>query len=138
MDALPLPIDRRNPERAVPDEGRRSFALAKVGAEVFYETNDRSAVVECLDLGLRGLSVYTRTPDAEGTRVIVRLALPDQTRLVRAEAEVVRVEGRVSALSFRHLSERDRQLLAAHLVRNIGLAALPSLGRRFGRDVWDA
>lgn len=132
MVAMPIAQDRRKAARGPLFEARRRYPRAPGRVEAYYETFERVAAEEAADLSLRGVFFATRRPDAVGTRGTVRLALPGHVRMVRAEVEVVRVAEHGMGLAFRSMSDPDRAILAAYLLRTIGLAALPQLERGFG------
>lgn len=134
-DMTSVGSDRRNRSREALFESRRRYPRVRAAVDLFYESGTRVAVAEALDLSLRGTFFRTRLPDPVGTRASLRIALSDLDKMIRVDVEVVRTSLDGMGLAFRSMGDDDRALLAAFLLRHIGLAALPQLDRHFGGTV---
>lgn len=126
-------IDRRESAREPLFHGRRRYPRLEAQVDVYLETQDRLASSGAVDLSMRGVFFRTRRPEPIGSQAVVRIALPGHAAMVRVVAEVVRVSADGVGLAFREMSEADRAILAAFLLRTLGFRALPQLDRRFGR-----
>jgi hypothetical protein len=127
-------IDRRNQSRDPLYQTRRRYPrLALESCDVFYESEESVASAERLDLSLRGLFLPCLLPDQVGARGTVHID-GGGSEMIRLEVEVLR-QSKVGqagmALRIVSMSEDDRSRLAALLLREGGLAAIPQLDRSF-------
>ncbi len=127
------PTDRRASARDSLYLTRRRYPRLPLSCDLFYESEESTAVAERGDVSLRGLFLPCRRPDPEGTRGVVRMDCGHGSML-RMEVEVVRRTAPARpgmALRIVAMSEADRRRLGAFLLRQGGLAAIPQLDRTY-------
>ncbi|MGI5860553.1 MAG: PilZ domain-containing protein [Myxococcales bacterium] len=126
-------VDRRASVRDSLYATRRRYPRLSVSCDLFYESEESTAVAEKGDVSLRGLFLPCRRPDPVGTRGVVRVDC-GRGAMIRMEVQVVRQSAATRqgmALRIVAMSDADRKRLGAFLLRQGGLAAIPQLDRAY-------
>ncbi len=84
-------VDRRQSKRSkyVPDSGIRTFPRYDAPVDCIYISNNQTFTTRFINLSLRGIYIDTKTPDTPGTKVRIRLILPNSEIPLDIEGEVI-------------------------------------------------
>lgn len=131
-------VDRRKEKRNryIPDTGRRTFPRYDAPIDCIYISNNQTFTTRFINISLRGIYIDSRTPDPPGTKVRIRLILPNSEIPLDIDGEVIwasnnsmvsPIKTRGMGIKFKNMDDFSRRKLAAYLLSRAGISALPSI-----------
>lgn len=131
-------VDRRQGKRSnyVPSTGRRIYPRYDAPVDCIYISKNQTFTTRFINLSLRGIYIDTKTPDAPGTKVRVRLVLPNSEIPLDIEGEVIwatnnsmvsPIKVRGMGIKFTDMDDFSRKKLAAYLLSRAGISAFPTI-----------
>ncbi len=135
-------VDRRQSKRSkyVPDSGIRTFPRYDAPVDCIYISNNQTFTTRFINLSLRGIYIDTKTPDTPGTKVRIRLILPNSEIPLDIEGEVIwatnnsmvsPIKTRGMGIRFRDMDDFARRKLAAYLLSRAGISAFPRIKNKY-------
>ncbi|MCX7958472.1 MAG: PilZ domain-containing protein [Deltaproteobacteria bacterium] len=135
-------VDRRQNKRSryIPNTGRRTFPRYDAPVDCIYISDSQTFTTRFINLSLRGIYIDTRTPDAPGTKVRIRLILPDSEMPLDIEGEVIwatnnsmvsPVKVRGMGIKFTNMDDYSRRKIAAYLLSRAGISAFPKIKSKY-------
>lgn len=135
------PIDRRQSKRSqdLPSSGRRSFPRYDTPVDCIYISTNQTFTTRFINLSLRGIYIDSRRPDPPGTKVRIRLVLPNSELPLDIQGEVIwatnnsmvsPLKVRGMGIKFTDMDDYSRRKIAAYLISRAGLSAFPSIKKR--------
>ncbi|MCX7942940.1 MAG: TIGR02266 family protein [Deltaproteobacteria bacterium] len=135
-------VDRRQTKRSnyTPSTGRRIFPRFDAPVDCIYISDNQTFTTRFINLSLRGIYIDTRTPDVPGTRVRIRLILPNSEMPLDVEGEVVwatnnsmfsPLKVRGMGIRFTKMDDFSRRKIATYLLSRAGLPAFPKIKDKY-------
>jgi len=131
-------VDRRQGKRSnyVPPSGRRTFPRYDAPIDCVYISQNQTFTTRFINISLRGIYIDCRTPDAPGTKVSIRLILPNSELPIDIQGEVMwatnnsmvsPLKVRGMGIKFVEMDDFSRRKIAAYLLSRAGISALPTV-----------
>jgi hypothetical protein len=109
-------VDQIEDNPTSPEE-RRQSGRSRLIVDVFFDGKDATGVASTEDIGVGGLYMNTQTDLPEGSLLLMRIPLGDDSQVVVNGEVVYRNPGRGVGVRFHGLSTADRALLELELGR---------------------
>ncbi len=137
-------VDRRQGRRgsSVPSSGRRTFPRYDAPVDCIYISDNQTFTTRFINLSLRGIYIDTKTPDKPGTKVRIRLVLPNSEIPLDIVGEVIwatnnsmvsPVKVRGMGIKFTDMDDFSRRKIAAYLLSRAGISAIPQIKNKYFR-----
>ncbi len=135
-------VDRRHNRRSnyVPSTGRRTFPRYDAPVDCIYISNNQTFTTRFINLSIRGIYIDCKTPDKPGTKVRIRLILPNSEMPLDIQGEVIWATNnsmvsplkiRGMGIKFTDMDDYSRRKIAAYLISRAGISALPSVKKKY-------
>jgi hypothetical protein len=127
-------MDRRKRSREFSlTHTRRRYPRLFLDADWFVESNGCSTLGRGLEMSLRGALLPLTCLGQFSSSVTLHVALPSRARMFKARGVAVARREQGWAIVFREIEGEDLHLLAMALIEEYGLAAVPSLERKYSK-----
>ncbi len=127
-------MDRRKRRRELSlTHTRRRFPRLFLDVDWFVESNGCSTLGRGLEISPRGALLPLTCIGQFSSAVTLHVALPARPRMFKARGIAMTRRERGWAIEFRDVEVEDLRLLAETLIEEYGLAAVPSLERKYAR-----
>lgn len=135
-------VDRRLNRRSkyIISSGRRTYPRFEAPVDCIYISNTQSFTTRFINLSIRGIYIDSKTPDAPGTKVRIRLVLPNSEIPLDILGEVVwatnnsmvsPIKVRGMGIKFVDMDEYARRKIAAYLLSRAGMIAFPKINNKY-------
>jgi hypothetical protein len=125
--------DRRSRRREAALLQRRRYPRLSLDVDWFVESDGCSTLGRGLEISPRGAMLPLTCVGKVSSEVTLYVALPGRAKMFKARAHAAPRADRGWVIQFHQVSTEDLTLLAHTLIDEHGLAALPSLERKFPR-----
>ncbi len=133
--ALRLVTDRRQKSRVPAFHSRRRYPRLFLDVDWFVESDGCSTLGRGLEISLRSARLPVTCVGTFSQKVTLFVSLPGRAKMFKALGRAEAKSDRGWVIHFSSISDEDRGLLAATLIDEYGLVALPNQERKFGRFI---
>jgi uncharacterized protein (TIGR02266 family) len=135
-------VDRRQVRRVdwIPTSGRRAFPRYEAPVDCVYISQSQTFTTRFINISIRGIYIDCRTPDPPGTKVRVRLILPNSEMPLDIQGEVVwatnnsmvsPLKVRGMGIRFTEMDDFSRRKIATYLLSRAGISAFPTIKNKY-------
>lgn len=127
-------MERRKQRREFSlSHSRRRYARLFLDVDWFVESMGCSTLGRGLEISPRGALLPLNCIGQFSSAVTLHVALPPRARMFKAKGVAMTRRERGWAIEFRDVDVEDLRLLAECLIEEYGVAAVPSLERKYAR-----
>src|SRR4051812_41641847 len=130
-----LTNERRTRRREAGYLQRRRYPRLSLDVDWFVESDGCSTLGRGLEISPRGAMLPLTCIGKFSSEVTLYVALPGRAKMFKAKAHAAPRSERGWVIQFHDVATEDLTLLAKTLIDEYGLAALPSLERKYARFV---
>ena len=130
----PCRMERRKTRREFSlTHTRRRYPRLHLDVDWFVESHGCSTLGRGLEISPRGALLPVSCIGQFSPDVTLHVALPSRAKMFKAKGVAISRRERGWAIDFRDVTVEDLQLLAMTLIEEYGVAAVPSLERKYAR-----